>query len=55
MSKVWKWIILGATYTVLGLFTWVAWDASVTAGWIMTGADVLVTAGLLYFGLKKRT
>lgn len=54
MKNYWKYVILIAIYAVLAVFTGVAWTSSPTAGYIMLGVDVAVTAFIIYLGLKNK-
>ena len=54
MEKIWKWIILAFIVIVLGVFTWVAWDYSMLARWIMIGADAAVIVFLIIQWIKYK-
>ena len=54
MEKIWKWIILAFIVIVLGVFTWVAWDYSMLARWIMIGADAAVIIFLIIKWIKYK-
>ena len=54
MEKIWKWIILAFIVIVLGVFTWVAWDYSMLARWIMIGADAAVIVFLIIKWIKYK-